>query len=140
MVGRSSSFERHTTEQSPDPEGPGTLEGQDREARIARGPLPVEEAMAICRQVAEGLEASHDVRVVHRDLKLANVLLTPREPIDRSSANLLRAHVARRPEQAAKGTVAPLNGLWPVRRDDASPSPVPRYPGEHPISSAHSGE
>jgi serine/threonine-protein kinase len=49
------------------------VEGEDLSARIARGPIPVREALAIARQIAEALEAAHDQRIVHRDLKPANI-------------------------------------------------------------------
>ena len=45
--------------------------------RIARGPLPLKEALAICRQIAEGIEAAHEQGIVHRDLKPANIKITP---------------------------------------------------------------
>jgi hypothetical protein len=41
------------------------------------GPLPLEEALDVCRQIAEGLEAAHEAGVIHRDLKPANVRVTP---------------------------------------------------------------
>jgi len=49
------------------------VEGPTLADRIARGPLPVEEALAIARQIAEALEAAHERGVVHRDLKPANI-------------------------------------------------------------------
>ncbi|MEE8486720.1 MAG: protein kinase [Gemmatimonadota bacterium] len=55
--------------------------GQDLAERLTSGPLPVEEALSICRQIAGALEAAHESGIVHRDLKPANVKLTPDEKI-----------------------------------------------------------
>ncbi len=51
------------------------VEGEDLSERIARGPLPIDEAIPIARQIAEALEAAHDQGIVHRDLKPANIKL-----------------------------------------------------------------
>jgi serine/threonine protein kinase len=53
------------------------VEGDDLEGRIAKGRIPISEAVAIARQIAKGLEAAHDKGIVHRDLKPANVRITP---------------------------------------------------------------
>ena len=53
------------------------VDGEDLAARLTRGPLPVDEALAVCRPIAAALEAAHSKGVVHRDLKPANVVLTP---------------------------------------------------------------
>jgi serine/threonine-protein kinase len=51
--------------------------GEDLAERLKRGPLPVDEALAVARQIAEALEAAHEKGIVHRDLKPANVKVTP---------------------------------------------------------------
>ena len=53
------------------------VEGETLAQRVAKGPLPVEEALEVCRQIAEGLEAAHESGVIHRDLKPADVNITP---------------------------------------------------------------
>ena len=58
------------------------VEGPTLQERIAaratgRSPLPVDEALDICRQIAEGLESAHEKGIIHRDLKPANVKITP---------------------------------------------------------------
>jgi eukaryotic-like serine/threonine-protein kinase len=52
-------------------------EGEDLAERLKRGPLPMDEAIAVARQIAEALEEAHEKGIVHRDLKPANVKLTP---------------------------------------------------------------
>ncbi|MDO8680508.1 MAG: protein kinase [Acidobacteriota bacterium] len=49
------------------------VEGEDLAQRIARGPIPLDEALPIARQIAEALEAAHDHGIIHRDLKPANI-------------------------------------------------------------------
>ncbi|MFO0588899.1 MAG: protein kinase [Polyangiaceae bacterium] len=51
------------------------LEGEDLAARLARGPLTVDEAMILLRRTAEALEAAHRLGIVHRDLKPHNLFL-----------------------------------------------------------------
>ena len=53
------------------------IEGPTLAERIARGPVPVDEALGIAKQIAWALEAAHEKGVVHRDLKPANVKIRP---------------------------------------------------------------
>src|SRR5215510_11702035 len=52
------------------------VEGDTLAERIARGPMPVEEALKIAHQIADALEFAHEKGVIHRDLKPANVKVT----------------------------------------------------------------
>ena len=49
------------------------VDGEDLSQRIARGPVPFDEALPIARQIAEALEAAHERGIIHRDLKPANI-------------------------------------------------------------------
>jgi len=51
------------------------VEGEDLSERIARGAIPVDEAIPIALQITEALEAAHEQGIVHRDLKPANIKL-----------------------------------------------------------------
>src|SRR5206468_3292629 len=53
------------------------IEGPTLADRIAQGPITLDEALPIARQIAEALEAAHDQGVIHRDLKPANIKVRP---------------------------------------------------------------
>jgi serine/threonine protein kinase len=53
------------------------VEGLTLSERIAKGPIAMEEAAVLARQIAEGLEYAHGRGIIHRDLKPANIKVTP---------------------------------------------------------------
>ncbi len=53
------------------------VEGETLAERIARGAIPLEEALPLFLQIAEGLEAAHDKGILHRDLKPPNIKIGP---------------------------------------------------------------
>ena len=57
------------------------VEGETLQARLSKGALSLEDALVLCRQIAEGLEAAHEKGVIHRDLKPANVMITAEEKV-----------------------------------------------------------
>src|SRR5262245_40372159 len=52
------------------------VEGETLADRIARGPIPIDEALQIAKQICEALEAAHEKGIIHRDLKPANIKIT----------------------------------------------------------------
>jgi predicted ATPase len=57
------------------------IEGETLDARIARGPIPCSEALAIGQQIVSALAAAHGKSVVHRDLKPTNIMITADERV-----------------------------------------------------------
>jgi serine/threonine protein kinase len=53
------------------------VEGEDLSRRISPGPMPIDEARPIAKQVAEALEVAHEHGIIHRDLKPANIKVRP---------------------------------------------------------------
>jgi serine/threonine-protein kinase len=53
------------------------VEGETLADRVARGPIPIDEALPVARQIAEALEGAHEQGIIHRDLKPANIKITP---------------------------------------------------------------
>ena len=95
------------------------VEGEDLKERLARGAIPVDEALEIAKQIAEALEEAHGKGIVHRDLKPANVKLTPDGKVkvldfglakawagDASGVNSGSAALSQSPTLAHTGTIA----------------------------------
>src|SRR5436853_7754270 len=90
------------------------VEGPTLAERIAAGPVPVEEALPIARQIAEALEYAHDRGIIHRDLKPANVKLTPEGAVKvldfglakALSSDIMSADPASSPRLTMRATMA----------------------------------
>ena len=84
------------------------IEGPTLGDRIASGPLPIDEALPIARQIADALETAHEQGIVHRDLKPANVKLRADgtvKVLDFGLAKALQPLTAESPDVPAAPTI-----------------------------------
>jgi len=80
------------------------VDGEDLSRRIARGPIPIDEAVPIARQIAEALEAAHEHGIVHRDLKPANIKVR-----DDGTVKVLDFGLAKAMDPAGGSSVSMMN-------------------------------
>jgi eukaryotic-like serine/threonine-protein kinase len=75
--------------------GPGYLVLEYVQGDVLRGPMPVEDALRVARQIASALDAAHERGILHRDLKPANVLVTRASSPAETRAKLLDFGIAK---------------------------------------------
>ena len=98
-------------------------EGESLAAKLSRGPMPADAALAVLRQVANGLAAAHAASILHCDIKPANILVAPDETAKIIDFGLAKLDQATRLTGAGAfaGTVAYM-APEQVRGEAASPA------------------
>jgi Tol biopolymer transport system component len=81
------------------------VEGQTLAERIARGPMPIAEALPVAKQIAEALDAAHEKGIVHRDLKPANIKITPTGTVKVLDFGLAKSSGSSAPERSRSPTI-----------------------------------
>src|SRR5580698_4563319 len=86
------------------------IEGPTLAERIKEGPIPLEEALAIAKQIADALEAAHEKAIVHRDLKPANIKLKSDGSVKVLDFGLAKAGIEPDPVTSDSPTVLSMAG------------------------------
>src|ERR1700691_2436283 len=84
------------------------LEGQTLAERLAKGPLPIEQALKIGTEIAQALEKAHQQGIIHRDLKPANIMLT------KAGAKLMDFGLAKPEVAIASRAIGPFTPSTPA--------------------------
>ncbi|KPJ89685.1 MAG: hypothetical protein AMJ53_15565, partial [Gammaproteobacteria bacterium SG8_11] len=85
----------------------GYYRGESLRQKIKKGPIPLNEAVNIIFQIAHGLKAAHEEKIIHRDIKPGNILITEKgevKIVDFGLAKLAGVHLTQ--STSSKGTVA----------------------------------
>jgi Tol biopolymer transport system component len=86
------------------------VEGETLADRIARGPIPLRQALTWARQIADALDAAHEKGIVHRDLKPANVKITPNDVVKVLDFGLARTYTDSDPGDLTRSPTITSDG------------------------------
>ena len=111
------------------------VEGDTLADRVARGPIPLDEALPIARQIAEALEAAHEQGVIHRDLKPANVKITPDGQVKVLDFGLAKLREPRRSRVADRWPTATMSPTITTPALMTRHGHDPRHRGVHAVRS-----
>ena len=105
------------------------MEGPTLADRISKGPIPIDEALPIAKQIAEALEAAHEAGVIHRDLKPANIKVR-----EDGTVKVLESGLPHRTNRKRASSAIPARMDWGGRQGLAAAPPFTRESqfGLHP--------